>query len=278
MAKDEFRVEATTEFLGKECGQACPTLWRNVSDSGRQMLVLEWDERFSIKSAIPRSQAIWRLAVHCQNSFCAYNPKNNSRSVRLPPQPTPSMLSEREVQEARIAQHWPEYQAILQGVLYATKADAAHLVSVPLRDGVESLVDVSQLEVTHWVDQFGPDKFVSSAGRCRKTYNVITDMPEGETPPGYTFFREHPLVYGPPNALVRKIGGITSNEDDVVGNVLVVKHTRGKKHDLMDCEEDDIPWISGIIKQCVCNRIDILDIREMEESRTGVGVNGILRQ
>lgn len=35
------------------------------------------------------------------------------------------------------------------------------------------------------------------------------------------------------------------------GNVLVVKHTRGKKHDLMDCEEDDIPWISGIIKQCV---------------------------
>ncbi|KAG1876934.1 hypothetical protein C8R48DRAFT_668952 [Suillus tomentosus] len=251
MVKDEFRVEATTDFLGKECGPACPTLWRNVWDDGGQMLVLEWDERFSIKSAIQRSQTIWRLAVDCQNSCCAYNPKNNSRSVRLPPQPTPSILSEIEVQEARIAQHWPDYQGILQGVLYATRADAAHLVSIPLRDGVESLVDISQLEVTHWVDQLGPDKFVTSSGRCRKTYNVIADMPEGETPPGYTFFRDHPLVYGPPNALIRNIGGITANADDVEGNVLVVKHTRGKKNDLMDCEEDDIPWISGIIKQCV---------------------------
>ncbi|KAG2099000.1 uncharacterized protein F5147DRAFT_777522 [Suillus discolor] len=250
MAKDGFRVERSTDFLGEDCGKACPALWRSVLDHGEQMLMLEWDERFSIKKVVDGSQTMWCLIVHCENDLCAYNPKNNPRSRQLMPHRTPSGITEIEVQEARIAQHWPDYQGILQGVLYATSAKKAHLVSIPLRDGVDSLVDMSQLDVSHWVDQLGPERLISSTGQCRKTYNVIADIPEGGTLPGYTFFREHPLVYGPPNALIREVGRITSNADNILGNVLVVKHTRHMKNELMDCEEDNIPWI-GIIKQCV---------------------------
>ncbi|KAG2137101.1 uncharacterized protein EDB93DRAFT_1106652 [Suillus bovinus] len=71
MTTDDFRVERTTEFLGKECGRACPTLWRNVLDDEEKMLLLEWDDRLF---------GVW--LVHCQNSLCAYNPNNNSRAVR----------------------------------------------------------------------------------------------------------------------------------------------------------------------------------------------------
>lgn len=67
--------------------------------------------------------------------------------------------------------------------------------------------------------------------------------------PGYTFFHEHLLVYRPPNALIQEVGCTTSNADNILGNVLVVKHSQHMKNKLMDCEEDDIPWISGIIKQ-----------------------------
>lgn len=59
MAKDGFRVERLMEFLGEDCGKACLALWRNVSDHGEQMLILEWDDRFSIKKVVDGSQMMW---------------------------------------------------------------------------------------------------------------------------------------------------------------------------------------------------------------------------
>ncbi|KAG1822150.1 hypothetical protein DFJ58DRAFT_849930 [Suillus subalutaceus] len=220
---DNFTVERTTNFLCEECGKECPSLWRNVGNLGEEVLVLQWDSRFAIKPVIKRLQMLWRLAAHYQNDFCTYNPKNNPRLMKLTPQPTPSVITEIQVQEARITQHWPEYQGILQ--------------------------DICQLDVTHWVDQLGLDNLLSLKGLYHKTYNMIANMPQGRTPPGYTFFREHPLLYGAPNTLIQKIDRITMNEDDVISNVLVVKHTRWMKDDLMDCEGDGIPQISRIIKQ-----------------------------
>ncbi|KAG1870315.1 hypothetical protein F4604DRAFT_1681818 [Suillus subluteus] len=39
------------------------------------------------------------------------------------------------------------------------------------------------------------------------------------------------------------------NSDDVAGNVLVVKHAQGKKNQIIDCDEVDIPWLNGIMRQ-----------------------------
>lgn len=63
----------------------------------------------------------------------------------------------------------------------------------------------------------------------------------------YTFHREHSAMYLPPNAMIRELADITSNKDDVMGNVLVVKHLRGRKHIVVDCSAEDIQCVNSII-------------------------------
>lgn len=40
----------------------------------------------------------------------------------------------------------------------------------------------------------------------------------------YTFFREHPKVYSPSNALICELAGIARNDIDMTGNLLAIKH------------------------------------------------------
>ncbi|KAG1880593.1 hypothetical protein C8R48DRAFT_767365 [Suillus tomentosus] len=247
--KSCFRLERTTDFLGEPCGTRCPSLWRNVAEEGGQMLVLEWDDRFSIKAVVDRSQTMWRLALYCQNKLCCYNPNNTACTAPLPAMPAPGDMARIKLEEAQISKHWPHYQGSVQGLLYATSARNPIVVSVPFRDGIKKVGSISHLQVMHWVNQLGPDLFISSTGRFRKTYNLIAEMPGGAIAVGYTFFREHAAVFPAPNRLIRGIASITSNADDVTGNVLVVKHCQGKKDKVMDCNDEDIPWVNGILKQ-----------------------------
>ncbi|KAG1830045.1 hypothetical protein DFJ58DRAFT_874728 [Suillus subalutaceus] len=79
------------------------------------------------------------------------------------------------------------------------------------------------------------------------TYNLIAEMPVGTPVLGYTFFWEHPAVFPAPNRLIQMVAGITENADDVAGNILVVKHARGRKNDVMDCNEVDMEWVNHIM-------------------------------
>lgn len=110
MQRPHFHLQTNTEFLNGPCGARCPVLWRNVAEQGTQSLMLEWDGQFSLVSFIRRSQTIWRLSEHCNNSACMHNPINNSRSARLPPNPMPNDLWSIRMQEARIASHIPVSQ------------------------------------------------------------------------------------------------------------------------------------------------------------------------
>jgi hypothetical protein len=110
MQRPRFQLRTNTEFLNGPCGARCPVLWRNVAGQGTQSLTLEWDGRFSLLSFIRRSQTIWRLSEHCNNSACMHNPINNSRTARLPPNPMPHDLRSIQMQEARIASHVPVSQ------------------------------------------------------------------------------------------------------------------------------------------------------------------------
>ncbi|KAG1849522.1 hypothetical protein F4604DRAFT_93298 [Suillus subluteus] len=103
----EFEHHDNTYWLGPACGRLCPTLWRNVADSDRQSLVLEWDARFSLRSKLALSNTIWCLSDQCANLYCPYNPANNTRTALLPPDPMPSDLRSILAQEARIQSHYP---------------------------------------------------------------------------------------------------------------------------------------------------------------------------
>ncbi|KAG1874162.1 hypothetical protein C8R48DRAFT_669762 [Suillus tomentosus] len=240
-----FQIETTTKFLNGPCGASCPALWRNISQQGSQSLMLDWDRRYSLVSFATRSQTMWRLSEHCGNPACVYNPLNNAQTAHLPPKPMPADRWTICIQEARIANHFPPYRGKIRALLYATSASSPHLVNVPLRDGVSDLTNLSQLQILHWVDQLGPDRHVLSSGRFRKTYHTYTDDPDTLNMYSYTFHREHSAMHLPPNAMIRELANIASNEEDVTGNVLVVKHLQGRKHDVVDCSAEDIQHRRG---------------------------------
>ncbi|KAG2094798.1 hypothetical protein BD769DRAFT_1678568 [Suillus cothurnatus] len=247
----DFESHDNTYWLGPACGRLCPTLWRNAADSDRQSLILEWDARYSLRTRLARSNTIWRLSDRCANIYCPYNPANNARTVLLPPDPMPSDLTSILVQEARIRSHHPRYAGTRVALLYATCATSPHLVSVPFVDGVATLRHISQLEVSHWVDRLANNRFIVFTSNYRKTYNVnpgtSSDVPEYS----YTFFREDPEAFSPPNLLVRDLASIVDPACDIAGNVLVVKHPKGCKHDIIDLIADDIAIVDALIKRAM---------------------------
>jgi hypothetical protein len=263
----DFESHDNTYWMGPACGRLCPTLWRNAADSDRQSLILEWDARYSLRTRLARSNTIWRLSDRCANIYCPYNPANNARTVLLPPDPMPSDLTSILVQEARIRSHHPvcvpltldnmctnthsaqRYAGTRVALLYATCATSPHLVSVPFVDGVATLRHISQLEVSHWVDRLANNRFIVFTSNYRKTYNVnpgtSSDVPEYS----YTFFREDPEAFSPPNLLVHNLASIVDPACDIAGNVLVVKHPKGCKHDIIDLVADDIAIVDALIKR-----------------------------
>ncbi|KAG2149783.1 hypothetical protein BD769DRAFT_1381528 [Suillus cothurnatus] len=211
----DFESHDNTYWLGPACGRLCLTLWHNAADSDRQSLILEWDARYSLRTSIL-------------------------------------------VQEARIRSHHPRYAGTRVALLYATCATCAtspHLVSVPFVDGVATLRHISQLEVSHWVDRLANNRFIVFTSNYHKTYNVnpgtSSDVPEYS----YTFFREDPKAFSPPNLLVHNLASIVDPACDIAGNVLVVKHPKGCKHDIIDLVADDIAIMDALIK-----RRNLLDI------------------
>lgn len=120
---------------------------------------------------------------------------------------------------------------------------------IPLRDGISQLKHINDLEVLHWVNCLGNDKFTVDMSRARKTYNVITVPSSPAYGYAYTFYREHPMTFAPPNALIGLITSGIAKGNSVTGNVLVVKHTKGKKHEITDLTAVDLECIDEVLKQ-----------------------------
>jgi hypothetical protein len=78
MKHARYIIYNSTEFLQQPCGNACPTLWRNIVDGGPGALVLEWDSRYSVTTTMSLSHSSWRLAELCHNTACSFNSVNNA--------------------------------------------------------------------------------------------------------------------------------------------------------------------------------------------------------
>jgi hypothetical protein len=104
---DRYKVYSSTTFLQWPCEDVCPALWRNVADDGGRSLVLEWDLRYPIRASLARSHSTWRLAEHCGNPVCPFNPSINVRLARLPPIVTVTDHMSTREQEARLHYHNP---------------------------------------------------------------------------------------------------------------------------------------------------------------------------
>lgn len=54
-----------------------------------------------------------------------------------------------------------------------------------------------------------------------------------------------------PNVTIRIATQMTASNADVFGNVLVIKHAHGQKHAVVDCQQEDVAYISTIISMLV---------------------------
>jgi hypothetical protein len=86
---------------------------------------------------------------------------------------------------------------------------------------------------------------------ARKTYNITSLNSTAAHGYGYTFFREHCMLSTPPNALIGSITASVTTGNSVLGNVLVVKHIRGNKHEVVDLTAADMDWINKVLIRCV---------------------------
>ncbi|KAG2340441.1 hypothetical protein BDR05DRAFT_1002617 [Suillus weaverae] len=192
-------MRSSTSFLNGPCGSLCPTLWRKVADHGQQTLTLQWDLLFLMKMIIDNSPVIWCLALRCRNWQGVTNRGDHEGRHFLPPHCVPSTHASIKQEERRIEGHIPPYEGTFIGILYATRATVPWLVTIPVRQG--------------------PELHFSVSSRFHKTYN-----PRGKHyySYAYTFFREHPMAASPPNYCICNAAGISDEEDDVTGNVLVI--------------------------------------------------------
>ncbi|KAG1877000.1 hypothetical protein C8R48DRAFT_669001 [Suillus tomentosus] len=251
MKHGEFQLHTNTAFLSHTCGDDCPTLWRKIADEGTHSLVLVWDIRFGMKDLIRHSNSIWRLALHCDNTYCVHHTSEDQTAVTLPPEPMPADLKTIESQATLIRARVPAYRPGIVGLLYPTRGSKGRLVPIPLRDGNRRPIHVLDLEILYWVDQLGPDPHYSATGRFRKTYNVKQDDLGTPHNFAYTFLREHPLSYPPPNEVVRTVVKGGTDAPDVAGNVLVIKRVRRHHGLIVDCTTDDVFWTNHIMQRYI---------------------------
>ncbi|KAG2124752.1 hypothetical protein BD769DRAFT_1669243 [Suillus cothurnatus] len=247
MKHARYIIYNSTKFLQQPCGNTCPALWRNIVDGGPGALVLEWDLRYSGTMTMSLLHSSWQLAELCHNTACSFNSVNNARQPQLPPLPAPSDQWAIRVQEARMRDNHPKDEHAYIGLLYATRASAPKLVPIPLRDGLAHLKHINDLEVLHWVDCLGNNKFSVDMDRACKTYNITSLNSTAARGYGYTFFREHCMLYAPPNALIGRITASVTTGNSVLGNVLVVKHIRGNKHEVVDLTAADVDCINEVL-------------------------------
>ncbi|KAG2148137.1 uncharacterized protein EDB93DRAFT_1103806 [Suillus bovinus] len=237
MRDSQFHLEASDSFLGAPCKEKCPRCWRKVADDSGQSLKLEWDERFSVQHIMESSHSMQCLSQECGNTLCPLYHANRNWTVWLPPEPMPDDLLSVDIQEGLIKHSRAAYSTSYRGMVYGTKATQPYLVSVPIHIYGVECEDLSHLEIIHWVNHLGTNKFITSTSCGRKTYNPVYHWDKMENKYGYTFFC---------------LTGLNWVDGDVNGNMLVIKHNCGNKCAIHNCNEDDIGYINQIIIRWIC--------------------------
>jgi hypothetical protein len=69
---DEFVVETDTGFLGKSCGNLCPTYWHHVKQKDLRVAI-DWNLDDSVTNVYHNVDVEWRLNTECHNQKCPHN-------------------------------------------------------------------------------------------------------------------------------------------------------------------------------------------------------------
>ncbi|KAG1782949.1 hypothetical protein EV702DRAFT_1191396 [Suillus placidus] len=217
--KSRFKVYDNTKFMGTACGPSCPAIWRCVGDV-KNSLVVDWDRRYSLRSSVSKSHTIWRLAESCENDACDFRSIPGWYHPLLVPVKIPADKNGIVDIIRQMMEHSYKSSLKIHALLYATAATSSHIVPVPLQEGKTELV---------------------------KTFHMIPDHATLPLPYSYSVFREDPQGFPPPNALVKEMCPQLATEE-VMGNILVVKHTKNNKNKVLDMGEGDIQLVNLLLQ------------------------------
>ncbi|KAH7907848.1 hypothetical protein BJ138DRAFT_1116336 [Hygrophoropsis aurantiaca] len=198
------------------CGPQCPSIWRHTRHD-RNILVFDWDKRYTIRGISQNCQTEWRLHLSCPNPHCTYG------SGKLETSPATNMqIADIEL---NIIEHIPPLAPGFKGLLYATLCDAPVIVNVPCAEGIPCYRNLDELKVDCWVRQRDTHAAHAQRAKLRRTYNFIPSMPTIPADYAYTIFVEEPTTRPQLNAHVNMFSRNRSTAEYILGNILVVKRT-----------------------------------------------------
>jgi hypothetical protein len=105
--RHRFNIRDCSRLVDEPCGVLCPAAWRYVTKVGTESLVLEWNTSYGIGELLSQSRTMWRLAIHCQNLKCPFNPTTNKALTPLPLVRMPADLAGIQVEEVQINSRVP---------------------------------------------------------------------------------------------------------------------------------------------------------------------------
>ncbi|KAG1876932.1 hypothetical protein C8R48DRAFT_668950 [Suillus tomentosus] len=237
-----FEVARSTEFLGGSCGRHCVTFWHQVSDNAFR-LALDWNIKDSARWCVEDVDVEWRVDSNCMNPSCPYrieqmcvNYEGTNCDYDLAVKFTSDELACRR----------PRYFRLCDGLFYGGGCQQPYVVQVPVRDGIETLPSLDELEVNTWVQQRDPDRSTFSRRRLRHTF-VSVPHSAMELDAQYTFYFEDPEYGRPQNELLRRLARTCGFRRKLTGNLLVVKQGRGETRGFISITLQDAPVINLLI-------------------------------
>lgn len=103
---NRFDVHSNMTFLNGPCNALCPALWHHVSNH-QEYAVVDWDQRFSVKSMLYNNNVEWHLNDCCFNLKCLFNIDVMVENQDVPPKIMPYSLQSVREQSKQIKDHEP---------------------------------------------------------------------------------------------------------------------------------------------------------------------------
>ncbi|KAH7904209.1 hypothetical protein BJ138DRAFT_1119617 [Hygrophoropsis aurantiaca] len=161
-----------TAFMDNACDDLCPFLWR-YARMDSNILVRDWDHRYSVKNIIASSQTKWRLSTKCANRLCTHYKYNRIVGATFQQQQMPATLYDVGNRLVDIEQHLPALTNGIKALLYLSTRSEPVIVNVPLNEGTTIYRRVEDLYAECWVEQRSAADVVADREVLRRTYLCI---------------------------------------------------------------------------------------------------------
>ncbi|KAH7906138.1 hypothetical protein BJ138DRAFT_1105406 [Hygrophoropsis aurantiaca] len=229
--------------MDASCGARCPSIWRHTRND-RNILIFDWDKRYTVRGILQNSQTEWRLNMECLNPHCEWGVYKLEAGPSFWRPRVPATNLQIIDTELDIVEHVPRFEPGFKGLLYATLAYKPVIVNVPSAEGIHECRGLDDLKVDCWVRQRGTDATYAHRSKLRRTYKCFPGAPTLDIDNVYTMFVEEPGTKPQLNAQVNALALRNRTTDPILGNVLFIKQTNDANEAICDMVESD----SGIIK------------------------------